>query len=784
MKLKRNEIIGLVLVAVGLIALVLLLPGLVGRPGPAPMRVLFGWGAIIVVLAFILGGLAVFLSNRMGWEIRWLTIAGGELIFLALVTAAHLAARDPLTAALAGNGGGLLGWAARDALRSVMPQRAAWAITVLVFGAGLVLLWLGLPERWTGAVKLRVRRLRDAAAVWWAVHVRSGQPDDEMEALPDGRATDSSEMLDRAVLTPLRRIALIVAALWPWRRQALDAEDELIDEPPLSYPRALVPIPEAAAVVAMAERATAAVAKGKKKPAAKAKTPPAKAVKGDGHAVPDDGRPASLPPMSLLRPDPHNRNAQSDAKQRAQLLKQALAEFGVPVEVVSIKEGPTVTQFGLEPGEIVKELRGGEVLRRRVSVHSIERLSNDLALTLSAASIRIEAPVPGRPYVGIEIPNSTKTMVSLRSVLKSPEFAKVTSPLAIALGRDVAGDPLVADLARLPHLLIAGATGSGKSVCINAVISSMLMNNGPERVRFLMVDPKMVELPAYNGIPHLYGQVITDPSQVTGALAWLTLQMDDRYRAFAARGVRNIEEYNRRVAHTRTAEPLPYIVLIIDELADLMMTAAFDIERQICRLGQMSRATGIHLVLATQRPSVDVITGLIKANFPARIAFAVTSQIDSRVILDTPGAERLLGRGDMLFMAPDSAKLARIQGCYVSDQEIDGIVEFWKGNRSESGLSEDAEAPWAGLVMAGENGKDDMLERALELLQSKHQMSTSMLQRQLRIGYPRAARLMEQLEEMGAVGPDEGGGRQPRSADAARRDGVAGNGRAGEWVKG
>jgi DNA segregation ATPase FtsK/SpoIIIE, S-DNA-T family len=762
-KLTRNEIIGLVLLAVGLIALVLLLPGLVGGPGPAPMRVLFGWGAVLVVLALILGGVAMLLSNRMGWEIRWLTIAGGELMFLALVTAAHLATRDPLTAALAGNGGGLLGWAARDALQSVMPQRAAWAVTVVVFGAGLFLLWLGLPERWTGAVKLRARRLRDAAAVWWAVHVRPGQPDDEMEALPDGGTTDSFETLDRAVLKPLRlplrRIVLIVAALWPWHRQALDAEDELIEEPLLSYPRPLVPIPEAAAVAAMAERATAAVAKGKKKPAAKAKTPPAKAVKGDGRTVPDDGRPASLPPMSLLRADPHNRNAQSDAKQRAQLLKQALAEFGVPVEVVSIKEGPTVTQFGLEPGEIVKELRGGEVLRRRVSVHSIERLSNDLALTLSAASIRIEAPVPGRPYVGIEIPNSTKTMVSLRSVLKSPEFAKVTSPLAVALGRDVAGDPLVADLARLPHLLIAGATGSGKSVCINAVISSMLMNNGPERVRFLMVDPKMVELPAYNGIPHLYGQVITDPSQVTGALAWLTLQMDDRYRAFAARGVRNIEEYNRRVAHTRTAEPLPYIVLIIDELADLMMTAAFDVERQICRLGQMSRATGIHLVLATQRPSVDVITGLIKANFPARIAFAVTSQIDSRVILDTPGAEKLLGRGDMLFMAPDSAKLARIQGCYVSDQEIDGIVEFWKGNRSTSSLLEDAEAPWAGLVMAAENGKDELLERALELLQTKHQISTSMLQRQLRIGYPRAARLVEQLEEMGAVGPDEGGGR-------------------------
>ena len=267
------------------------------------------------------------------------------------------------------------------------------------------------------------------------------------------------------------------------------------------------------------------------------------------------------------------------------------------------------------------------------------------------------------------------------------DFAKVSSPLAIALGRDVSGDPVVADLTRMPHLLIAGATGSGKSVCINAIICSLLMNNGPESVRLLMVDPKMVELPGYNGIPHLFGPVITDPTHVAGALAWLTLQMDDRYRLFADSGVRNIDEYNQQNGPL-DGGALPYIVLVIDELADLMMTAADDIERQICRLAQMSRATGIHLVLATQRPSVDVITGLIKANFPARIAFAVTSQIDSRVILDGPGAEKLLGRGDMLFMAPDSAKLARIQGCFVSDKEIERIVEFWKSGRGGSGAAD------------------------------------------------------------------------------------------------
>ncbi len=475
-------------------------------------------------------------------------------------------------------------------------------------------------------------------------------------------------------------------------------------------------------------------------------------------------RPEWLPPMDLLRLDQGNggANAQgafgsADSRQRAQLIKQTLAEFGVPVEVVSIKEGPTVTQFGLEPGEIVREMRSGEVLRRRVSVASILRLNNDLALALAAPSLRIEAPVPGRPYVGVEVPNPAKTLVSLRNVLESRDFARVGSPLTVALGRDVSGDPVVADLTRMPHLLIAGATGSGKSVCINAIICSLLMNNGPESVRLMMVDPKMVELPGYNGIPHLLGPVITDPSQAAGAMAWLMLQMDDRYRIFADMGMRNIAEYNRKMARSRSG-PLPYLILVIDELADLMMTAAVDIERQVCRLAQMSRATGIHLVLATQRPSVDVITGLIKANFPARIAFAVTSQIDSRVILDGPGAERLLGRGDMLFMAPDSPKLARIQGCFVSDQEIDRVVGFWKAPRGEGNPGVPEVAPWEGMLDQADE-KDELLEQALNLLETKATISTSLLQRQLRIGFPRAARLMEQLEEMGAVGPDEGGGR-------------------------
>jgi S-DNA-T family DNA segregation ATPase FtsK/SpoIIIE len=770
-KPPRTQAIGLALLAVGLIALALLLPGLLGGRGPAPLRVIFGWGAAGVLLAVVLGGVAVLFADKLGWQVRWPAVAAAEVICLGLLAALHLGQPTPLAAARAGDGGGLVGWALSQVLLVVLPLELAWLVIALSVTIAAVFLWRGLPPAWTDRPAAFVRGLRPSRTA----RSTDGFRQPPVPPLAEPLAVRAGRWA-AGVAAFIRQFAGGLLPSPPDASAAADAPGA----PGAPPRRAPPPSKSAPPVPAEAARRPAQPA-GLPEPRPERVQPPPKpteqpatreAAKGGERPPRIKTRPDSLPPLTLLRAETAARTGQTDVRQRAQLLKQTLAEFGVPVEVVSIKEGPTVTQFGLEPGEVVKELRGGEVVRRRVSVHSIQRLSNDLALALAAASIRIEAPVPGRPYVGIEIPNSAKTMVTLRSILESAEFAKVRAPLAVALGRDVAGDPVIADVTRLPHLLIAGATGSGKSVCINAIISSLLMNHSPQRVRFLMVDPKMVELPAYNGIPHLYGSVITDVAQVTGALAWLTLQMDDRYRAFAERGARNIEEYNHKLGRAKSVEPLPYIILVIDELADLMMTAAYDVERQICRLAQMSRATGIHLVLATQRPSVDVITGLIKANFPARIAFAVTSQIDSRVILDTPGAERLLGRGDMLFMAPDSAKLARIQGCFVSDQEIDGIVNFWKSGQGEDDPPADASAPWAGLIAAADDGRDELLERALELIQTKHQISTSMLQRQLRIGYPRAARLMEQLEEMGAVGPDEGGGRS-RAVLARREEAVA-----------
>lgn len=754
-KRSVQDTTGWVIAGLGLLLVMLLAPGWVNPPA----RWLFGWGAYALAPALVLGGVALAFASRMGWQVRWRAVVWGELLILALLALLHIAQPAPSAVAR----GGVVGWALAQGPLDLLGRPVSaivFALAALVAAAGL---WLALPETWT-----RLGRIRGAlpSAPRPGGAARVSRPRAQSRA---GSATLDLSPAARRAGAGLKRFAGGVGAAiahaerWAslqaprigrgfagaWGRirgwatgilsrrrdDGAPAEEPVLEPAPA---RRRAPRPVAAPEPAPAPAPSRRKPRGEGKPAA---------------------RPDWLPPLDLLRGDPVNGGADSDARYRAQLIKTTLAEFGVPVEIVSIKEGPTVTQFGLEPGELVRELRGGETIRRRVSVSSILRLQNDLALALAAPSLRIEAPVPGRPYVGIEVPNTTKTLVSLRSILESKDFARSGSPLTVALGRDVSGDPVVADLTRMPHLLIAGATGSGKSVCINAIICSLLMNNGPETVRLVMMDPKMVELPGYNGIPHLLGPVLTDPSHATSALAWLMLQMDDRYRAFAEVGARNIVEYNRKLSRGRKAEALPYLVLIIDELADLMMTAADDIERQICRLAQMARATGIHLVLATQRPSVDVITGLIKANFPARIAFAVTTQIDSRVILDVQGAEKLLGRGDMLFMAPDSAKLARIQGCFVSDQEIDRLVAFWKASDGEGGPAGPVFAPWEGLIDQAESGRDDLLEQALQLLQTKNTVSTSLLQRQLRIGFPRAARLMEQLEEMGAVGPDEGGGR-------------------------
>jgi len=465
-----------------------------------------------------------------------------------------------------------------------------------------------------------------------------------------------------------------------------------------------------------------------------------------------------LPDINLILDMPQHPAQQTGRDEdRARLIEETLGSFGAPSHVVEVHRGPTVTQFGVEPDFI--ESRTG---RMRVRVSKIVSLADDLALALAAPRIRIQAPVPGRNYVGIEVPNQEISRVSLREVVESEQFQKVNSQLRFAVGKDVAGKPTAIDLTAMPHLLIAGTTGSGKSVCVNSILCCLLMNNTPNDLRLVLVDPKRVELTGYNGIPHLLAPVVVDAERVVGALQWMLREMDMRYHKFSENGVRNISEFNEHFHD----QHLPYLVVVIDELADLMMLAPDETERSITRLAQLARATGIHLIIATQRPSVDVVTGLIKANFPARIAFTVASGVDSRVILDQPGAERLLGRGDMLYQAPDASGPVRLQGAFVSDHEINRLVDFWQEAAREvsaasapSGAPVDAVPGGVPLRQAplwdqkAAHDSDPLFAEAVDLVRREGRASITMLQRKLRVGYTRAARLIDAMEDQGIISP-------------------------------
>jgi S-DNA-T family DNA segregation ATPase FtsK/SpoIIIE len=688
------ELIGAGILLTGLAAL-LSLRADAGVPWLVRMT---GWTApLIVVSTVVTGGVMLFRRQAGYWSAE--ALLGIETLLLSLMAATALATNPAMSWDMAreGGGGGLMGTALGGLLTAGLGRMPALVITGCLGALGLY--WL---VRYTPLIYAPVYAARLAPIAWiymrWFVEerlIRRSWPAHEHAATPVHTGNfvspyDPVEEMESEIAPAARRARQVGA-----RRSAR---------------------PHSAALSRKQRR-------------------------------------GALPSLDLLTQDAGVYGG-GDVRPLEQMIERTLSDFNVPVRVVHVESGPTVTQFGVEP--LFLESPGQ---RRKVRVNRIVSLADDLALALAAKSVRIEAPVPGRPYVGIEVPNRKKMRVALRGILESPAMSRQNGRLQIALGRDTSGSPVVMDLTQAPHLLIAGATGSGKSVSINAIITSLLMQHSPNEVQFVMVDPKMVELPGYNGIPHLIGKVITDMDQVMGALTWLMLQMDDRYRLFREAGVRNIAGYNELAAQRsqgRSApKPLPYIVLVVDELADLMMTAAEDVERQICRLAQMARATGIHLILATQRPSTDVVTGLIKANFPSRIAFAVTSQVDSRVILDQPGAERLLGQGDMLLMRSDAAKLFRLQGCFVSDDEISRVVSFWRGQADPD--EPPAIPPWNGLLDQMDQEEEGLLD-AIDLVRGMRTCSTSMLQRKLRVGYPKAARLMEQLEARGVVGPDMGGG--------------------------
>jgi DNA segregation ATPase FtsK/SpoIIIE, S-DNA-T family len=462
---------------------------------------------------------------------------------------------------------------------------------------------------------------------------------------------------------------------------------------------------------------------------------------------PMPGRPGAqvwkLPAVTIFKSAPAVEQSQSDVRAQARTIEETLASFNVQARVVEVSTGPTVTQFGLEPSP-------------GVAVNKILARQHDLSLRLGATTLRMEAPVPGRRVVGIEVPNRSGQTVSLRELFESDQWARPKSKLRLALGRDVSGEAVVGDLARMPHLLIAGATGSGKSVCINTIVASLIYQSTPDDLQFIMVDPKMVELVGFNGIPHLRMPVVTDMEKVVGVLKWVVKEMERRYGLLAARSARNIEAYNKVVADDPTAKKMPFLVVVIDELADMMMIAGDEVERLICRLAQLARAAGIHLVVATQRPSVDVITGLIKANIPTRISFAVSSHIDSRTILDTAGAEKLLGRGDMLYLPQDASKPVRLQGAFVSDEEMKTLVDFWTRLGQPSYTDEDIRDVDQ-LNQKDDEDSDDLYEKAVAVAVQYRKVSASLLQRRLGIGYPRAARMVDLLEERGVIGPSEDG---------------------------
>lgn len=464
-----------------------------------------------------------------------------------------------------------------------------------------------------------------------------------------------------------------------------------------------------------------------------------------------------LPPVSRLNPPKNGagKDHSEELKANAQRLVDTLKSFGVETSIVAISRGPSVTRYELQPAIGVK-------------ISKITNLADDIALNLAASGVRIEAPIPNKPAVGIEVPNKARDMVTAREIIDTPQFRQAGSKLTVALGKDIAGNAAYADLAKMPHLLIAGTTGSGKSVCLNSMIVSMLYHANPDEVKFLMIDPKKVEFSIYNGIPHLLVPVVGDPRNAAGALAWAVTQMLERYKLFSDNNVRDLKGYNQLCKKDKEKQPLPQIVIIIDELSDLMMAAPNEVEDSICRLAQMARAAGMHLLIATQRPSVDVITGIIKANIPSRIALSVSSQVDSRTILDMAGAEKLLGNGDMLFNPVGNAKPVRIQGCFLSDEEVESVVNFIK-EQEQSNYDEDVMKEIESMAVqekkkgntmdmssGGDDPDDEMLPKAIEAVVEAQQASATLLQRRLRLGYARAARIIDELEQRGIVGPYEG----------------------------
>jgi DNA segregation ATPase FtsK/SpoIIIE, S-DNA-T family len=701
--------------------------GVVGGATAFALHALFGTAAALFVLLIALVAAIVFLEINVPRMIA--TLGGAACAYFVLIDAAFAAT---------GRDGGMLGGLLHRALHALVGDAGVWIVLIVAVLAVTVAITGVSLKKVIGWCVTRLRAVRPPASLRDAFHLPALRPappaaSAAIAVTAAGLPAPTHTVVDAA---PVRFYAEEVAdddeldeddAEYDDDDEAYDEDDEAYDEDAADDDEiADEPDDDAPGDVESGVQDRAALA----------------ALTGDYEPQP---RPAyRLPDVAKIFDAAQAQH--TDDASRAQLLEDTLASFGVGAKVTHVERGPSITRYELRP-------------ERGVKISRISALADDIALALAATSVRIEAPIPGKSAVGIEVPNTTVSIVAIREILE--RIPKDAPPLSMALGKDITGRPVFGDLAKMPHLLVAGATGAGKSVCLNCIIASLLVTTTPDQLELLMIDPKRVELTVYNGIPHLKNDVITDPSMAAGALAMITREMDERYTRFAREGVRKIEEYNAKFPD----EKLPYIVVIIDELADLMLVAPAKVEMLVMRLAQLARATGIHLIVATQRPSVDVITGLIKANIPSRIAFAVSSQVDSRVILDMGGAERLLGRGDMLYLPIDAPKPVRAQGALVTNHEIDKLVAFWKRQPKPSGaktmeitpIRDDDERN------GGDRKIDDLwYDAAKFLLDSRVAKgdpgvgSTAALQARFSIGHPRAVRVMRNLEELGIVGPNEG----------------------------
>jgi S-DNA-T family DNA segregation ATPase FtsK/SpoIIIE len=739
---------------------------------------MFGWGSVIVSGAIFVLGIIVML-RKLGVVVHFPTrrILALELAFLSSLALLHLISGDNELRALAraGQGGGLVGWG----LSALVSGLFGTIVAEIVYGVLLLLSISTVIGLRSAAIRDWMRRTGDRLERFGRTNLSAAQKAQalrravQVDVKPDTLA-GATEVLAEAPRTPpspIVRIRHNPANLPPSMRPGAAPLAETPAEPASKVPdhplfNRQEPLPDYNAI---------GTPKGKRskdgfllveRPDGRIK----RYFTVDNLKEPKyvSKRGNELPSLDMLHDVELNLPDEMEINNNVVLIENTLLEFDIDVDVVDVKVGPTVTQYAVQPFRETTD-ESGESVVNRTRVSKIASLSSDLALALSAKRLRVEAPVPGHSYIGIEVPNRNPSVVALRSVYESKAFwdevGKKKSPLIVPLGRDVSGAPFIVDLASMPHLLIAGTTGSGKSVAIAALATALILHNSPETVRLVMLDPKMVELSRFNGIPHLIGPVETDLERIIGVLRWCTREMDRRYKLLEEHAARNIDTFNSRLGRRRKDEYLPYMVIMIDEIGDLMLSRPDETEKTITRLAQMARAVGMHLIVATQRPSVDVITGLIKANFPSRISFAVASSTDSRVILDTVGAESLMGKGDMLFHASDAAAPRRVQGCFVSDDEVRAVVDYWRDWHQlqvEVGTTEDVGiGPWERGLTRREflSETDPMLEQAIALVVEAGEASASLIQRRLGLGYPRAARIMDLLEQLGIVGEVKAGGR-------------------------